>query len=35
MGDHIYDMHDAVKRREFPDAVVVEKREVDGIIKGN
>ena len=30
MGDHIYDMHDAVKRREFPDAVVVEKREVDG-----
>ena len=29
MGDHIYDMHDAVKRREFPDAVVVE-REVDG-----
>ncbi|HAD21583.1 MAG TPA: hypothetical protein DCF87_05665 [Opitutae bacterium] len=30
MGDHIYDMHDAVKRSEFPDAVVVEKREVDG-----
>lgn len=30
MGDHIYDMHDAVKRHEFPDAVVVEKREVDG-----
>ncbi|MBT5915320.1 MAG: FAD-dependent oxidoreductase, partial [Opitutae bacterium] len=30
MGDHIYDMHDAIKRREFPDAVVVEKREVDG-----
>jgi hypothetical protein len=30
MGDHVYDMHDAVKRREFPDAVVVEKREVDG-----
>jgi hypothetical protein len=30
MGDHIYDMHDAVERREFPDAVVVEKREVDG-----
>ena len=30
MGDHIYDMHDAVERREFSDAVVVEKREVDG-----
>ena len=30
IGDHIYDMHDAIKRREFPDAVVVEKREVDG-----
>ena len=30
MGDHIYEMHDAIKRREFPDAVVVEKREVDG-----
>ena len=30
MGDHIYDMHDAIKRREFHDAVVVEKREVDG-----
>ena len=30
MGDHIYDMHDAVERREFLDAVVVEKREVDG-----
>ena len=30
MGDHIYDMHDAVERKEFPDAVVVEKREVDG-----
>ena len=29
MGDHIYDMHDAINRREFPDAVVVEK-EVDG-----
>ena len=35
MGDHIYDMHDAVKRREFADAVVVEKRESMGIIKGN
>ena len=30
MGDHIYEMHDAIKRREFHDAVVVEKREVDG-----
>ena len=30
MGDHIYDMHDAVKRREFPDAVVVGKRDGDG-----
>jgi hypothetical protein len=30
MGDHIYDMHDAVERKEFEDAVVVEIREVDG-----
>ena len=29
MGDHIYTMHDATDRRAFPDAVVVEKREVD------
>jgi hypothetical protein len=35
MGDHIYDMHDAIKRREFPDAVVVEKREVDGHYQRN
>ncbi len=29
MGDHIYTMRDATERREFPDAVVVEEREVD------
>ncbi|MGB1129919.1 MAG: FAD-dependent oxidoreductase [Haloferula sp.] len=30
MGDHIYTMHDAAERRKFPDAVVEEKRELDG-----
>jgi hypothetical protein len=30
MGDHIYDMHDMIERKEFPDAVVIEVREVDG-----
>ncbi|MEM0968829.1 MAG: FAD-dependent oxidoreductase, partial [Verrucomicrobiota bacterium] len=29
VGDHIYSMKDATERREFPDAVVVEKRDVD------
>jgi choline dehydrogenase-like flavoprotein len=29
MGDHIYTMQDMVQRREFPDAVVEEKREID------
>ena len=29
MGDHIYTMRDMTERREFPDAVVEEKREVD------
>jgi len=29
MGDHIYTMHDAAGRREFPDAVVVERRAID------
>ncbi len=29
MGDYIYTMHDATERREFPDAVVVERREID------
>ena len=29
MGDHIYAMHDATDRREFEDAVVVERRDVD------
>ncbi len=29
MGDHVYTMSDMTKRREFPDAVVEEKRDVD------
>lgn len=29
MGDHIYTMKDMTERREFPDTVVEEKREVD------
>lgn len=29
MGDHIYTMRDATERRQFKDAVVVEKRDVD------
>lgn len=29
VGDHIYTMRDATERREFPDAVVVERRDVD------
>lgn len=29
VGDHIYTMGDATERREFPDAVVVERREID------
>jgi hypothetical protein len=29
MGDHIYTMQDMAQRREFPDAVVEEKREID------
>jgi hypothetical protein len=29
MGDHIYSMRDATERRDFPDAVVVERRDVD------
>lgn len=29
MGDYIYTMRDMTERREFPDAVVEEKREVD------
>jgi hypothetical protein len=29
MGDYIYTMQDMVQRREFPDAVVEEKREID------
>jgi hypothetical protein len=29
MGDHVYTMRDMTERREFPDAVVEEKREVD------
>ncbi len=30
MGDHIYTMKDAAELRKFPDAVVEEKRELDG-----
>lgn len=29
MGDHIYTMHDMTGRRQFPDAVVEEKRDID------
>jgi hypothetical protein len=29
MGDHIYTMQDMAQRREFPDAVVEERREID------
>jgi len=29
IGDYIYSMHDAAKKRQFPDAVVEEKRELD------
>jgi hypothetical protein len=29
MGDYVYTMHDMVERREFPDTVVEEKREID------
>ena len=29
LGDHIYTMQDMAQRREFPDAVVEEKREID------
>ena len=29
MGDYIYTMQDMAQRREFPDAVVEEKREID------
>ena len=29
MGDHIYTMRDATERRQFKDAVVVERRDVD------
>lgn len=29
MGDHIYSMRDATERKEFEDAVVVERRDVD------
>lgn len=29
MGDYIYSMRDATERREFPDTVVIEKRDVD------
>ncbi len=29
IGDHIYSMRDATERRQFPDAVVVERRDVD------
>lgn len=30
MGDYIYTMKDMTERRQFPDAVVEEKREIDG-----
>lgn len=30
MGDYIYTMKDMTQRRQFPDAVVEEKREIDG-----
>jgi hypothetical protein len=29
IGDHIYSMRDATERKQFPDAVVVERRDVD------